>query len=114
MEIWAISSTLKPWGPLTKLDATPNMVAMENRCNWLSIAAQLEPASYLKSGNRAANMVGGQKSKRGTKNVKSCCARTKLDAGTNLVPKDRGYCWPLIATKSVPKSDLDISRENQN
>ena len=59
-------------------------------------------------------MVGGQKSKSGTEKVKSCCAWTKLDAGTNLVPKDRKYCWLLIATELEQESDWGLGPENQN
>ena len=38
----------------------------------------------------------------------------KLGAGTNLVHKDREYCWRLIAIKLEPKSDLGIGPEYQN
>ena len=59
-------------------------------------------------------MVGGQNSKSGMEKVKSCCASTKLDAVTNLVPTDREYSWLLIATKLEPESDLSLGPHNQN
>ena len=59
-------------------------------------------------------MVGGLKSKSGMEKVKSYCAWTKLDAGTNLVPQDGEYYWLLIVTKLEPEIDLDIGPENQN